>query len=78
MYASDRSKRRKLGGGPIFRPQLFLGVKKTFNAADYVAPHAIFNIGGNKFRPLAIIDFDESVEIVRAVMTHREYDKWKP
>ncbi len=56
----------------------FVDVKKTFNSADYVAPHVIFDIGGNKFRILAIIDFKESVVIVRAVMTHKEYDKWKP
>jgi mRNA interferase HigB len=56
----------------------FVEVRKTFNTADYVAPHVIFNIGGNKFRLLAIIDFKESVVIVRNVMTHKEYDQWKP
>ena len=58
--------------------QSFVDVKQTFNSADYVAPHVVFDIGGNKFRLLAIIDFEESVVIVRAVMTHKEYDKWKP
>jgi len=56
----------------------FVDVKNTFNTADYVAPHVIFDIGGNKFRLLAILDFKESVVIVQAVMTHKEYDKWKP
>ena len=55
----------------------FTDVKKTFNTADYVAPHVILDIGGNKFRLLAIIDFRESVVIVRAAMTHKEYDKWE-
>ena len=58
--------------------QSFVEVRETFNTADYVAPYVIFDIGGNKFRLLAIIDFKESVVIVRAVMTHKEYDKWKP
>jgi mRNA interferase HigB len=56
----------------------FVDLKKTFSRADYVAPQVIFNIGGNKFRLLAIIDFKESVVIVRAIMTHKEYNKWKP
>jgi mRNA-degrading endonuclease HigB of HigAB toxin-antitoxin module len=35
-------------------------------------------MGSNKkIRWLAIIDFEESVVIVRAVMTLQEYDKWK-
>ena len=53
-------------------------VKNTFNTADYVAPYVIFNIGGNKLRLLAILDFKESVAVVQAIMTHKEYDKWKP
>jgi mRNA interferase HigB len=56
----------------------FVDLKGTFNTADYVAPYVIFDIGGNKFRLLTIIDFKESVVIVRGVMTHKEYDKWKP
>jgi len=56
----------------------FIDVKKTFNSADCVAPHVIFDLGGNKFRLSVIIDFEESVVIVRAVMTHKEYDQWKP
>jgi mRNA interferase HigB len=58
--------------------QSFVGVKQTFNTADYVAPYAVFDIGGNKFRIAAIIDFEESVVVVRAVMTHKEYNQWKP
>jgi len=56
----------------------FVDVRNTFNTADYVAPQVIFDIGGNKFRLLAIIDFKESVVIVQSVLTHKEYDKWKP
>jgi len=56
----------------------FVDVKKTFNTADYVAPYVIFNIGGNKYRLLSVIDYKESVVIVRAVMRHKEYDRWKP
>lgn len=53
-------------------------VKKTFNTADYVAPYTVFNIGGNNFRLIAIIDFKESVVVVQSVMAHKEYDKWRP
>lgn len=56
----------------------FVEVRRTFNTADYVAPYIIFDLGGNKYRLAAIVDFRESVVIVRAALTHKEYDKWRP
>ena len=39
----------------------------------------VFNIGGNKYRLVARIRYDYQLINVRAVMTHKEYDreKWK-
>jgi hypothetical protein len=39
----------------------------------------VFNIGGNKFRLIAYLQFDKQVVYVKTVLTHKEYDKggWK-
>lgn len=37
----------------------------------------IFNIGGNKYRLAALVDYEGGVIYVKRVMTHREYDKNK-
>ncbi len=39
----------------------------------------VFNIGGNKFRLIAVIDFDLQEVTPRFFLTHAEYDKnrWK-
>lgn len=52
-------------------------VKQAFPAADYAAASGtlIFDIGGNKYRLIARVDFDEQVLYIQSVMTHQEYDK---
>jgi mRNA interferase HigB len=54
-------------------------VKQSFKTADLVAPHIVFDIGGNKFRLVAEINFRKGVLFIRDIMTHREYEKgaWK-
>jgi mRNA interferase HigB len=54
-------------------------LKRTFNSVDYFEGRAIFNIGGNNFRLIAMIDYQEQVVDVIDVLTHVEYDKdrWK-
>ena len=39
----------------------------------------VFNIGGNKYRLIAVIHYNRGTVFVRQVLTHREYDlgKWK-
>jgi mRNA interferase HigB len=55
-------------------------VKQTFNAADFVAPYVVFDIGGNKYRLIAEINFSHRVLFIRGIMTHKEHVKgaWKP
>lgn len=53
-------------------------LRSTFNSADYVKGYTIFNIGGNNFRVIAIVNFKKSLVSVAKVMTHAEYDRWKP
>ncbi|WP_335340494.1 type II toxin-antitoxin system HigB family toxin [Burkholderia sp. PAMC 28687] len=54
-------------------------LKATFGAADYVKPHTVFDIGGNKYRLIAAIHYNMHKVFVRNVLTHAEYDtdKWK-
>ena len=46
---------------------------------DKVGDKYNFDIGGNKLRLIAAIHFNTGNLFVRAVLTHREYDKgdWK-
>lgn len=54
----------------------FVDVKKTFNSADYVDPYVIFDIGGNKYRIVAKVEYWCQKVFIFAVFTHAEYDKW--
>jgi mRNA interferase HigB len=56
----------------------FADLKKSFNATDKAGEFYVFDIGGNKFRLIAKIHFDRQILFVRHVLTHKEYDKWKP
>jgi mRNA interferase HigB len=62
----------------LVRWRNFPDLKRTFPAADYVAPYVVFNIGGNKFRLVAIVIFSAGIVRVEKVMTHKQYDRWKP
>jgi len=50
-------------------------VKKTFPSADYAPTTGvlIFNIGGNKYRLIANVDFDDRIMVIKSIMTHDEY-----
>lgn len=54
-------------------------LKMAFNAVDKVGELYVFNIGGNKYRLIAYIRFQAQIVYVKAVLSHKEYDKglWK-
>ena len=59
-------------------------VRKTFPHADGVRVKSgrtatVFNVRGNKYRLIVMIDYPTGVVIVLTVLTHAEYDKekWK-
>ena len=54
-------------------------LKAAFNAVDKVIELAVFDIGGNKYRLMAYIRFEKQILYIKAVLTHREYNKgaWK-
>lgn len=54
----------------------FNAIRKTFPAADYVAPYTIFDIGGNKYRVVAVIHYNRRRVYIRHVLTHSAYDRW--
>jgi mRNA interferase HigB len=55
-------------------------LKAAFNTVDKVGELAVFDIGGNKYRLVAYIRFERQIVYVKAVLTHRDYDKgaWRP
>ena len=66
------------------RWQNFENAKASFPATDaYKAKTGktatIFDIGGNKYRVIALIDYTRKTMLVTHVLTHAEYDRdtWK-
>ncbi len=57
----------------------FADIRRTFNTTDQVGKYTVFDIGGNKYRLIAVIHFNRGKLYVRHVLTHTEYDegKWK-
>ncbi len=53
----------------------FADVKRAFNSVDRVGERLVFNIGGNKFRLVARVDFQRHGVLIRFVGTHRHYDR---
>lgn len=65
----------------IIESRAFIGfsdLKSAFNATDKVDDYYIFNVGGNKYRIVTIIRFEHQKVFVREILTHKEYDIWKP
>ncbi len=50
-------------------------IKRTFNSADKYRECIVFNVGGNNFPVIAMIAFRIKVVFIRAVLTHRDYDR---
>ena len=59
--------------------QNFVELRKIFPSADQVGNFTVFNIGGNKYRLIAFIDYTYQKIFIRAILTHAEYSKddWK-
>ncbi len=56
----------------------FAELKQAFNAVDKAVDYFVFNIAGNHYRLIAAIHFNTQILYVRAVLTHAEYDQWRP
>lgn len=57
----------------------FARLKQTFGSVDKVGKFIVFDIGGNKFRLVTVVHFKYRKIYIRAVLTHKDYDKdyWK-
>lgn len=56
----------------------FADLKTAFNAIDKVGDYFVFDVSGNKYRIVSAVHFNSQKLYVRHVLTHKEYDKWKP
>jgi mRNA interferase HigB len=52
-------------------------LKLIFPTADQVGRLTVFNVGGNRVRIIAAIHYNRKRIYIRAVLTHKEYDKGK-
>ena len=59
------------------RWESFDGLRQLFPSADLVDGLVVFNIGGNKVRLIAGIDFKFKRVYVKEIHTHAEYSKRK-
>ena len=57
----------------------FAELQTAFPKADKVGRCTVFNIGGNKYRLIARVNYKYQAVFVGFVLTHEEYDlnKWK-
>lgn len=54
----------------------FADIKNTFNSVDNVGnQHYVFNIKGNDFRLIVVVQYTPGNVFIRKVLTHAEYDK---
>lgn len=53
----------------------FADLKRVVRSADYVKPHAVFNISKNKYRLIAQVSYGIQWVRIEKVMTHDEYDR---
>lgn len=53
----------------------FSDVRRTFNHVDIHSNFTIFDVGGNKFRLIAKIEYSKHIAFIKCVLTHAKYDK---
>jgi len=58
--------------------QTFADLRHTFNSVDKVRGYFVFNLGGNKYRLVAAIHFNRQKLYIRDILTHEQYDHWRP
>jgi mRNA interferase HigB len=52
-------------------------LKAAFRSAAFVGDLTVFNIGGNKSRMAAFVQYRAQVVPIKRIGTNEEYDKWE-
>lgn len=52
-------------------------LRMTFGSADDVRPYVVFNIGGGRYRLIALVNYGLGFVSIERVLTHAEYDRGK-
>ena len=52
-------------------------VRETYPSADYVNGKTVFNIKGNSYRLITIIDYSLKLVVYVTFLTHADYDKYQ-
>lgn len=53
-------------------------IRNRYNSADFLSDNrVVFNIGGNNFRLVVIVRYQNGIVVIDRIGTHAEYDKWK-
>jgi len=55
----------------------FVELRRLFPRADLVGAKTVFDVGGNKARVIALVNYQLRQVIVTHALTHHEYDKGK-
>ncbi len=55
--------------------QSFSDTRNSFNHVDFHNKLTVFDVGGNKFRIIAKIEYSKHLVFIKFVLTHLEYDK---
>ena len=57
----------------------FVELRQAFPSADLVENFTVFNVSGNNYRLIALVDYKYQEVYIRYILTHAEYDKqnWK-
>lgn len=55
--------------------QNFSKLRQVFPSADQVSNLTIFNIGGNNYRLITLVDYKYQKVFIRHVLTHAAYDQ---
>ncbi|WP_310482111.1 type II toxin-antitoxin system HigB family toxin [Chamaesiphon sp. VAR_48_metabat_403] len=57
--------------------QSLIDIKNTYSrSADYVNDRTVFNLRGNNYRLIVVIDYELQIVVFEALLTHAEYDRY--